>query len=68
MQRQECLTVSIQEAVQAVINNSMGYKKAVLQFKVPQKTLDLHVKKKRGHPEHSVKKSMRCFTCVFNEA
>ena len=46
----------------------MGYKKAALQFKVPQTTLERHVKKKRDDPEHSVKKSMGRFTCVFNEA
>lgn len=45
----------------------MGYKKAAVQFKVPQTTLERHVKKKRDTPEYSVKKSMGRFTCVFSE-
>lgn len=66
-QRQEWSLVSMQEAVSAVINGSMGYKKAATQFQVPQTTLERYVKKKRTNADYVITKSMGNFTCVFNE-
>lgn len=58
---------SMHMAMEAVLNNSMGYYKASNQFNVPQTTLERHVAKKRKNPEYNLKKTLGPFTCVFNE-
>lgn len=65
--RQQWSQASMQEAVEAVVNGSMGYYKAARQFDVPQTTLERHVAKKRSQPDYSVKKVLGPIQCVFNE-
>lgn len=55
----------MQEAVNAVVNGTMGYKKASIQYNVPQTTLERHVKKKRENPDYAVCKTMGRFVSVF---
>lgn len=63
--RQEWSELSMQEAVNSVINGAMGYKKAAVQFNVPQTTLERYVKKKRENPNYTICKTMGRFVRVF---
>ena len=49
--RQEWSEVSMREAVEAVLSNSVGYKRASAQFSVPKTTLERHEQKKRQNQD-----------------
>lgn len=66
--RQSWSEESMAQAVKAVLNKEIGYKKASKQYKVPQTTLERYVKKKQQQPDYDVKKSLGRFKCVFSEA
>lgn len=66
-ERQQWSEEAMKQAVQSVIDGSMGYKKASAKFNVPRTTLGRHVKNKRENPDYEIKKTMGCYTCVFNE-
>ncbi|XP_046750030.1 uncharacterized protein LOC124413480 isoform X4 [Diprion similis] len=68
VERQRWSKVSMQAAIQAVLNGSMGYKRAATQFHVPRTTLERHAKKTRDNPESALKKTLpgSC-SRVFNE-
>jgi len=60
----------MQAAVDAVVNNAMGYHKASKRFSVPQTTLERYVKKQKANPAvKSVKSSdpYKQFKCVFSK-
>ncbi|XP_046623323.1 uncharacterized protein LOC124306598 isoform X2 [Neodiprion virginianus] len=57
VERHRWSKVSMQAAIQAVLNGSMGYKRAATQFHVPRTTLERHAKKTRDSPESALKKT-----------
>lgn len=66
--RQNWSSESMLQAVLAVFNREMGYKKAAQQFNVPQTTLERYVAKKREEGEHfKIDKTVGKFGKVFTE-
>lgn len=55
----------MREAVNEVVSGNMGYRKASVQFHVPQTTLVRYVKKKHEDPDYTVCKRMGRFVCIF---
>ncbi|KAF2899527.1 hypothetical protein ILUMI_06648 [Ignelater luminosus] len=58
---------TIQQAVRAVISNSMKYKWAADQFEVSQTTLQRYVRIKSADPDYAMVKSLDRFTSVLSK-
>lgn len=67
-ERQNWSSESMLQAVLAVVNGEMGYKKAAQQFNVPQTTLERYVAKKKQDPENfKIDKTAGKFGCIFTQ-
>lgn len=65
-ERQNWSSESMHQAVLAVFNGKIGYKRSAQLFNVPQTTLERYVAKKRLEGEHfRIDKSAGKFGCVF---
>lgn len=66
--RQSWSLSSLKQAVDAVLRNEVGLKKASVQFSVPKTTLRRAVKKKQKDETAEITKSMGKFVCIFSVA
>ena len=67
-ERQKWSSEAMHQAVLAVFNREMGYKKAAQQFKVPQTTLECYVAKKRQEGDSfKIDKTAGKYCCVFTQ-
>ena len=65
-ERQNWSVQSMNQAVLAVVNEELGYKKAATQFGVPQTTLERYVKKKKQAKDNfKIDKTAGKFRPVF---
>ncbi|KAJ8966145.1 hypothetical protein NQ317_011510 [Molorchus minor] len=65
--RQQWSNEAMDQAIDAVISGAMGYKKASIQFQLPQTTLERYVKKRKDDPNYVIDKTSGKYQCVFTK-